>query len=85
MVSIGSRESSIHYPTATAFYGDQGIHICDACCKGYRCNAADCFNLIRKSESAIVSFSLFTYISFYHVFCYCIVFTIVYLEYKKDS
>lgn len=84
MVSIGSRESSIHYPTATAFYGDQGIHICDAFCKGYRCNAADCFNL-RKSESAIVSFSLFTYISFYHVFCYCIVFTIVYLEYKKDS
>lgn len=80
MVSIGSRESSIHYPTATAFYGDQGIHICDACCKGYRCNAADCFN-----QSAIVSFSLFTYISFYHVFCYCIVFTIVYLEYKKDS
>lgn len=61
MVSNASRESSVHHPHATAIHGDQGIHICDACCKGYRCNAADCFNL-RKSESVFVSFSLLTYL-----------------------
>eukprot|EP00105_Crassostrea_gigas_P039189 XP_019923337.1 PREDICTED: uncharacterized protein LOC109618916 [Crassostrea gigas] len=29
-------------------HGDQGIRICDACCKGDRCNAADCFDLRKK-------------------------------------
>lgn len=48
MVSSGSRESSIHKPQATAIPGDQGMHICDAWCKGYKCYAV-------KSESVIVS------------------------------
>ncbi|XP_061165872.1 uncharacterized protein LOC133174790 [Saccostrea echinata] len=29
-------------------HGDQGTAICDACCKGDKCNAADCF-LLRKN------------------------------------
>nr|XP_034327332.1 uncharacterized protein LOC105333978 isoform X1 [Crassostrea gigas] len=33
-------------------HGDLGIRICDACCKGYRCNAADCFTL-RKNMTAL--------------------------------
>ncbi|XP_011435531.3 uncharacterized protein LOC128182413 isoform X1 [Crassostrea angulata] len=45
MVSNENQESSIHHPRARVIHGDQGMHICDACCKGDRCNAADCFYL----------------------------------------
>lgn len=50
MVSNENQESSIHHPRARVIHGDQGMHICDACCKGDRCNAADCFYL-KKSKS----------------------------------
>nr|XP_034327331.1 uncharacterized protein LOC105333980 isoform X4 [Crassostrea gigas] len=45
MVSNENQESSIHHPRVRVIHGDQGMHICDACCKGDRCNAADCFYL----------------------------------------
>nr|XP_034327326.1 uncharacterized protein LOC105333981 isoform X1 [Crassostrea gigas]XP_034327327.1 uncharacterized protein LOC105333981 isoform X1 [Crassostrea gigas]XP_034327328.1 uncharacterized protein LOC105333981 isoform X1 [Crassostrea gigas] len=36
-------------------HGDQGIRICDACCKGDRCNAADCFDLKKKMAAQFTS------------------------------
>jgi hypothetical protein len=49
MVENDSKNSSIHHISGRVIHGDQGMKICDACCKGDRCNKADCFAL-RKSK-----------------------------------
>ncbi|XP_061194749.1 uncharacterized protein LOC133202901 [Saccostrea echinata] len=44
MLDNDSKNSTIHR-SGRVIHGDQGTPICDSCCKGNRCNAADCFEL----------------------------------------
>nr|XP_022287020.1 uncharacterized protein LOC111099847 [Crassostrea virginica] len=44
-VGNNDKDSSIRPLHTRAIHGDQGTPICDACCKGDKCNAADCFQI----------------------------------------
>ncbi|XP_061194742.1 uncharacterized protein LOC133202890 [Saccostrea echinata] len=47
-----------HGRRGRVIHGDQGTRICDACCKGDRCNAAGCFELRKNMTAAEYSNSL---------------------------
>ncbi|XP_062596943.1 uncharacterized protein LOC134258411 [Saccostrea cucullata] len=44
MVANNNKTDSLHRP-GRVIHGDQGMPICDACCKGNKCNVADCFQV----------------------------------------
>ncbi|XP_062615528.1 uncharacterized protein LOC134277227 [Saccostrea cucullata] len=58
MVENEMAHSTIHGRRGRVIYGDIGTRICDACCKGDRCNAADCFDLRKNMTVADYSHSL---------------------------
>ncbi|XP_048750238.1 uncharacterized protein LOC125662094 [Ostrea edulis] len=46
--------NEVHHSTRD-IHGDLGVKMCDACCRGFRCNAADCFQL--KKNMTVADFS----------------------------
>ncbi|XP_062596959.1 uncharacterized protein LOC134258425 [Saccostrea cucullata] len=45
MLENDNKNHTAHGRPGRVIHGDQGTPICDSCCKGDRCNAADCFEL----------------------------------------
>ena len=60
-----NKENSIKHPHTRVIHGDQGVSICDACCKGDKCNSADCFQL-KQSKWKIKTFTLLLLILLLH-------------------
>ncbi|XP_056004755.1 uncharacterized protein LOC125659338 isoform X2 [Ostrea edulis] len=55
MLENDNKNSTIHGRAGRVIHGDHGTKICDACCKGDRCNAGDCFDI--KKNMTIADFS----------------------------
>ena len=54
MVDNNNKNSTVNHNGKRVIHGDQGTPICDACCKGDKCNSKDCFDL--KQSKIILLF-----------------------------
>ncbi|XP_078312081.1 uncharacterized protein LOC111100871 isoform X1 [Crassostrea virginica] len=52
MVDNNNKNSTVNHNGKRVIHGDQGTPICDACCKGDKCNSKDCFDLKQTMGTA---------------------------------
>ena len=68
MLDNNNKNSTVNHNGKRVIHGDQGTPICDACCKGDKCNSKDCFDLKQSKIvllffNIIISYTLFIKIS----------------------